>query len=48
MKIGLLKLTLSNPTKACEYRQSRCQKVFKSFKILLAESYLLYMSIKRT
>jgi len=32
-------------TYACEYRQNRHQKVFKSFKILLAESYLLYMSI---
>jgi len=37
-----------NPTYACDYRQNRRQKVFKSFKILLAESYSLYMSIKRT
>jgi len=35
-------------TWTCEYRQNRRQKVFISFKILLAESYLLYMSIKRT
>jgi len=36
------------PTLPCEYRQNRRQKVFKSFKILLAESYLLYISIKLT
>jgi len=36
------------PNIGCEYRQNRRQKVFKSFKILRAESYLLYMSIKRT
>jgi len=31
-----------------EHYRNRRQKVVKSFKILLAESYLLYMSIKRT
>jgi len=48
MKIDLLRLNLSNPAQACEYRQNRFQEVFKSFKILLTESYLLYMPIKRT
>jgi len=48
MKIDLLWLNLSNPTYTCEYRQNRRQTVFKSFKIFLAESFLLYMSIKRT
>jgi len=48
MKINLLWLTLSNPTLVCEYHQNRHQKVFKSFKVLLAENYLLHMSIKRT
>ena len=41
-----------NPIKpniwACEHCRNRRQKVFKSFKILPVESYLLYMSIKRT
>ena len=47
MKTDLLWLNLANPRSACEYRWNRRQKVFKSFTILLAESYLLYMSIKR-
>ena len=33
---------------ASEYSQNSCQEVFKSFKILLAEPYLLYVSIERT
>ena len=36
------------PNKGLWISPGRCQKVFKSFKILLAESYLLYLSIKRT
>jgi len=33
------------PNMTCEDRQNRRQKVFKSFRILLAECYLLYYTV---